>query len=82
MHDYLEKNKIIVGLIFYIFPAYSKSIQRFNMLQFLFTLLGWFFSFWNGLSNETKTKIIETIVSTFEVLFKNFYQQTKKNWAI
>ncbi|GEM_PF-4919946 len=42
------------------------------------TLIGWLFSVWENLSNETKFEIIEIVVSTFVKLFKKYYQDKTK----
>ena len=45
------------------------------MLKWLF---GWLFGIWGDLSEDTKEKIINIIVETFDSIFRNFYNSEKE----
>lgn len=42
------------------------------------SIFNWFKSFWDKLSDKTKKQIINTIVESFTIIFKAFYETNKK----
>jgi flagellin-specific chaperone FliS len=49
------------------------------MLGLMQKIFGWIKSIFSSLSEEEKTKVIESIVATFDWFLRKFYQANKAN---
>lgn len=49
------------------------------MFNFLVSMFGWLFIFWNKLPEQAKKEIIELVVSSFTGTFRQFYKNYKNH---
>ena len=49
------------------------------MFEWLSKIINWIVNLWTSLPDETKDKIINSIVDTFEEFLRALYQASKKN---
>jgi hypothetical protein len=49
------------------------------MLNWIFKFFSWIYNIWKDLSEETKEKIIDAIVTVFEDIFRKYYRDYKNS---
>lgn len=62
-----------------IHPANSYGVIEMGLADWLFKLYLWFKKIWDNLDEETKRKIIEAIIKSFEPILKKYYWHEKSS---